>query len=122
MSINLQELNQKIAKAEDDGDVPFFRSLLSESLLFRRANGAVVGKAQFLHGMEDPNRPKLRRVPENIQVTQLPEAENHALVTLIVRTIDEKEGEKRYQNIRFFTKTGTEWELAFWYNYDITGL
>ena len=122
MKTNLHELNVKIAAAEDDKDSKFFTGLLSENLLFRRANGEVVGKQKFLDDLQDPNKPKLKRKVEEIQVVPISEAENKALVTLIVRTIDEKSVKKRYRNIRLFTRIEAEWIMEFWYNYELTSL
>ena len=122
MDTNLQELNVKMAEAEDDKDSQFFTRLLSAKLLFRRANGEVVGKQKFLSDLQDPDKPKLKRRAEEIQITQLSEVENHALVKLIVCTIDEKSVEKRYRNIRLFICVESEWVLEFWYNYELTSL
>ena len=122
MDTNLQELNVKMAEAEDNKASQFFTGLLSANLLFRRANGEVVGKQKFLSDLQDPNRPKLKRRAEEIQITQLSEVENHALVKLIVCTIDEKWVEKRYRNIRLFTCVESGWVLEFWYNYELTSL
>ena len=49
----LVRLNERFAVAELDSDESFFRSVLAdEDLVFRKANGVRVGKAQFLEGSE----------------------------------------------------------------------
>ena len=124
MDSHLQELNRKIAEAENQKDVQFFTNLLSEKLLFRRANGAVIGKAEFLENLQDLQKPNLftERVAESIDVIENPAVPERALVTLIVRT-SKADGAKQYfRNIRFFTRIATGWELDAWYNYEITGL
>lgn len=121
MASNLQELNLKIAEAENQKDAQFFANLLSEKLLFRRANGAVIGKAEFLEDLQKPN-PFTERVAGSIEVIEDPAVSGRALVTLIVRT-SKADGAKQYfRNIRFFTRTAAGWELDAWYNYEITGL
>lgn len=122
MNTNLQELNLKIAAAENQPDAQFFTTLLSENLLFRRANGEVVGKGKFLTDLQAPKKTKLTRTAEDIQVTQIPENGQCALVTLIVCTVDEQAVEKRYRNVRLFTRAEAAWVLEFWYNYELTSL
>ena len=51
MDNHLQELNLKIAEAENQKDAQFFANLLSAKLLFRRASGKVAGKEQFPQGL-----------------------------------------------------------------------
>lgn len=121
MTLDLQEINQKIAVAEQQRNQKFFAALLSEKLLFRRASGAVIGKADFLNGLQGPS-PFIDYVAENIEVTELPGIADRALVTLIVRTRKADSATQRFWNIRFFTRTAAGWELESWYNYELTGL
>lgn len=124
MASNLQELNLKIAEAENQKDAQFFANLLSEKLLFRRTNGAVIGKAEFLENLQDLQKPNLftERVAESIEVIENPAVPGRALVTLIVRASNADGAKQYFRNIRFFTRTAAGWELDAWYNYEITGL
>lgn len=116
----LIELNIKIGEAEQQRDrrSEFFENLLSKQLIFRRANGKVVGKKDFLTSLQEPN-PFTDRKSLDIEVT--PQGDR-ALVTLVVKTKSPKGEEGRYRNIRLFTRTDDEWQLEFWYNYDLTSL
>lgn len=56
------ELNRRLTEEETRGPegVPFFRDVLDEALRFRRANGAIVTRDEFLIDLADPaNRREL---------------------------------------------------------------
>lgn len=114
-------LNEAIAVKEQQRDgkaKEWFATLLSDQLVFRRANGVVVDKHEFLKSLEQMN-PFTSRQTGNITVTMLGEK---ALVTLIVRTTKADGVENRYRNIRLFSKQGSDWRLELWYNYELTSL
>lgn len=119
MTLELQELNQELVAAEQAQQPEIFSAVLSEKLLFRRANGTVIGKAEFLKDLPQPS-PFTERIAENIQVTALPGVADRALVTLIVRTRKADGAMQCFRNTRFFTRTAAGWELDAWYNYEIT--
>jgi hypothetical protein len=121
---NLVDLNKKIGEMEQEqGEQAhlFFNAHLSEQLIFRRVSGKTVGKTGpegFLEGLNKPS-PFKSRESEDISVNLLGD---RALVTLIVRTRKEDGPENRYRNIRLFFRSGDDWILEFWYNYEITSL
>jgi hypothetical protein len=122
---DLTKLNQQIVEVEQAGGAEassYFGALLSDQLIFRRASGNIVGKAGpegFLEGLKKAG-PFSSRRPEAILVTQLGD---RALVTLIVVATRADDGsEHRYRNIRLFSRSGDNWMMEFWYNYEITGL
>jgi hypothetical protein len=121
MDSHLQELNRKITETENQKGVQFNANLLSAKLLFRRASGTVIGKAEFLQDLQKPNS-FTERIAENIQVTLLPEVADRALVMLIVRTQRADSTTQLFLNIRFFTRAATGWELDAWHNDEITSL
>ena len=120
----LKTLNEQIAEMEqqrNDKAIDFFRRHLSDRLIFRRADGSVVGKGGtpeqkgFIEGL-DGKSPFTSREAEDIKVTLL---DDRALVTLIVRTRKADGTKNRYRNIRMFSKQGDNWILELWYNYEI---
>lgn len=116
----LVELNQQLSDEEQRGEdgSPYLKSHLSDSLVFRRANGNVVGKPEFLKGLG--GNPFKTRTTEEIAVHIVAE---RALVTLIVVGTRKDDGSvHRYRNARFFTREGGEWLLDSWYNFEVTGL
>jgi hypothetical protein len=121
---SLTELNQQMVemeqKAEDSPEAAreYFRPRLSDQLMFRRANGTVVGKADFLDGLK--NNPFQERSPEDVFVCV---QDDRALVTLIVVGKRKDDGAvHRYRNIRAFSRSGEQWTMEFWYNYEIPDL
>jgi hypothetical protein len=121
---SLEDLNIKIAQMETVEKVEearkFFEHHLSDQLIFRRANGKVVGKSGsegVLDGLKDKRFKKLK--PEDINVMLL---NDRALVTLIVVGTGQDGSIRCFRNIRLFTRAQDQWLLEFWYNYEITGL
>jgi len=119
MESALIELNRQIADKEQQGAAAkeFFQTHLSDQLIFRRASGKVVRKEDFLEGLK--NNQFKTRDPEDISVTL---QGDRALVTLVIRTTKENSPEQRFRNIRLFSRSGDNWIVELWYNYEITGL
>ena len=120
----LAELNARMGEMEQKqgaASVEFFTALLSDQLIFRRANGKIVGKTgpdSFLDSLQKAS-PFTSRRSEDISTTLLGD---RALVTLIVVATRLDGSVGRYRNIRLFFRTVDKWVLECWYNYDITGL
>ena len=120
MTSDLIELNQKIAVLEQQrGSTAqrFFTRLLSDKLLFRRANGKVVGKEGFLHSLQAPS-PFTQYSVEQMEIVQLAEVENRVMITLLMRTEDHYAAARCFRHIRFFTQIKAGWRLEFWYVYE----
>jgi hypothetical protein len=120
----LDALNRRFAEMEQQGGreaIEFFGSHLSHELIFRRANGKVVGKfgrEGFLEGLS--SNPFRSRAVEDVSVTQ---QGDHALVTLIiVGTRKDDQSIHRYRNIRLLSRSHDKWIVEFWFNYEIPGL
>jgi hypothetical protein len=117
-------LNHRIGKMEQEGGIAalkFFNTHLADSLVFRRADGRVVGKfgpGGFLSTL-DAN-PFQSRDLEDITVNPV---DGRMLVTLIVvGTRRDDASVHRYRNIRSFFRPRDEWIMEFWYNYEIPGM
>ena len=120
MEGDLIELNQKIAVLEQQrgrSAQQFFMRLLSDKLLFRRANGKVVGKADFLHSLQAPS-PFTQYSLEQVEMAQLADVENRVMVTLLMRTEDQYTATRCFRHIRFFSQHSSGWRLEFWYVYE----
>jgi len=76
----LIELNKEITEMEQRGveALTFFNTHLSDQLVFRRANGTIVGKSEFLDNLK--SNPFSSRSSKDISVIPLGD---RALVTLI---------------------------------------
>ena len=119
----LVTLNRRFAEMEQQGGreaIEFFGVHLSHELVFRRANGKVVGKfgkEGFLEGLS--SNPFRSRVVEDVSVTQQGE---RALVTLTIVGTRKDDGSVHwYRNIRLFSWSGGNWIAESWFNYELTG-
>jgi hypothetical protein len=112
----LIDLNQRMTEAEKKGDVPFFRDVLAEDLIFRRAKGAVVTKEQFILDLKGDAFEKLEA-----EVLEVRNYADGAVVKVNVRAKrrgDPSEG--RYLNVRRFVKRDDKWQLVAWLNTEMT--
>jgi uncharacterized protein DUF4440 len=120
----LVDLSKRIGEMEQEQGEDahkFFNAHLSDQLIFRRASGKVVGKSEpegFLDSLKKPS-PFTSRVSEDISVVLIAD---RALVTLIVVGARADGSVGRYRNIRLFSRSGDDWILELWYNYEITSL
>ena len=121
--IGAMEQKQGSADSRTQEEVQsFFTTHLSDQLIFRRASGKVVGKLGedgFLAGLANPS-PFSSRESTEISVQLL---DDRALVTLIVVGTRADDGSvHRYRNIRLFARSGENWVMELWYNFEITGM
>ena len=115
----LNEQSVEVEQAGGDEARKYFEKLLSDQLIFRRATGKVVSKAEFLEGFKKSS-PFSSRSCGIVSVTPL---NDRALVTLIVVATRADDGSvHHYRNIRLFSRSGQDWLMELWYNYEITGL
>ena len=56
---DLRDLNVQLGEAEKRGERDFFERHLAEDLIFRRADGTVVTKQQFLYNLQPDTFDKL---------------------------------------------------------------
>ena len=110
----LVDINLQIAQSEQNQDVVFFQNLLSDNLIFSRANGSIVNKAQFLDNLISKTSPFKSRESEVISVN-FDDTKSKAVCVIIVKTIGDSEI-KSYQNIRFFNFENNQWQLYAWFN------
>ena len=117
---DLWQLNQEIAAMEQQRGITaqkFFRKILSDKLIFRRANGKVMGKADFLKTLQTPS-PFTEYSIESLEEEPLANIRRQVLVTVMMRTQDQYATVRYFRSIRLFTRTRTGWKLGFWYNYE----
>lgn len=120
---DLVSLTQRILKAEQAGassDVAYLTTVLSDDLVFRRADKTVVDKATFLQNVASAAQKLTDREAFDIEVTVVGKA---ALVTLMVFAHANIDGQRRpriFKNIRFFVDRGSGWLLEHWYNEELT--
>jgi len=113
-------LNTEIGEMEQKGGdaTAYFTDLLSEQLIFRRATGKALSKADFIKNLVGGS-PFTSRHAENIVVNPIGD---RILVTLIVIGTKEDGSEQRFRNVRLFSQFDKNFILEFWYNYELTSL
>jgi hypothetical protein len=115
------KLNREIIQMEQRRDSEakqFFTRLLSDDLIFRRADGTVVGKQGplgFITALDNHDQFKSRRTSD----TEVTLFDRYALITLVVAAVEQDDSVRRYRNIRLFSRLADQWLLEFWYNYEI---
>lgn len=109
-------LNVLIGEAELHRDEDFLRGNLADELVFRRANGSVVTKEEYLDELMKPENTYEYLVAENIK-SQI--KDDTALVSLNVRAKGkrgEKEFEGTFRNLRVFVRKEKNWQCVIWHN------
>lgn len=122
----LCDLARRMGEAEKSKDAEFFKSLLAETLTFRRANKAVVNKAIFLQDLLNPTNTYEMLESE---VTSAQVFEGVAVLSLLVRAKGLREGKPfagLYRNIRTFLfepdHKDQPWQLYAWFNERVSDL
>ena len=114
----LIELNMRIGEAEKQRDVDSLKRVLSDDLIFRRANGKIVNKKEYLESLQDPANTFDYLYSEDVKPNVY---EGVAVVSLRVRAKG-KRGPDRFEgtfrNIRIFLKKEEkeEWQCVVWFN------
>jgi glyoxylase I family protein len=110
----LAQMNVRIGEAEKAHDVEFLDQVLHEYLIFRRADGSVVTRRQYLDAV-----PGRRYDVLESQVVQVEAGDESSLVTAIVRaagTAGGKHFEGTYRNTRLFVNEAGRWLCRVWIN------
>jgi hypothetical protein len=107
---DLAALNVDIATAETEGDAAFFEKLLAPQFAMRRANGAIIGRADFVAAVTKSQR----RATAVESITFLG---NRALVQCIV-SMGPTGDRNDFNNLRLFVREAPDhaWMLLAWAN------
>lgn len=117
----LYALNLRVVEFESARDDGALGQLLHDALVFRRANGDVVFKGDYLQGLEDIVSVRwARSVVLDIQL----HGEDLAVVPCLVAVDREQKGSDDanvtvqgvFLNVRVWTRTKGEWKLIGWFN------
>lgn len=114
MPNGLRELNVAIGTAEKEHNFDFLHEVLHDDLVFRRADGSVVGKGEYLGALENRSFDVL-----DVEVTDIDEASASAVVTAIVTARGQTKGIPfmgTYRNVRTFVRHEDRWRCKLWTN------
>ena len=112
----LVKINQDIRDAEFHHDEAYFKKILSDDLIFRRASGKFVNKPRFLEELALISYDILKAGAAEIIPIDEKSVYTILNVEAKVKKPDGSEFKGNFRNTRFFRKKGTEWELYAWYN------
>ncbi|MGY1631853.1 nuclear transport factor 2 family protein [Geodermatophilus sp. SYSU D01186] len=111
-------LNRRFGEWEfaGDGGAAGFAAVLDDSLSFRRSDGSIATKAQFLAGLADPGN-----VTERIETTvvSVNVLDSQAVVVAVVALKGRRGGrdvDGAFRNIRLFERQGDAWRCVMWFN------
>ncbi len=114
----LRILNKDIGANEQAGEVKFFDELLATNFIFRRADGSIVDKHQYLDSLkliEENPYEQLDAVIEQVTLNK-----ESAVAEVIV--IAKRKSMKRsaaFRNVRVFRRESENWKLVMWVNTEL---
>ncbi len=111
----LRRLNEEMRVKEQAGEKPYFDELLADTFLFRRADGTIVDKRQYLDDLgsvaKNPYE-RLESVVENVTLDGVSGVVN----VLVLAKRKKMERAAVFQNVRVFIRQGENWKLIMWVN------
>ena len=117
----LRRLNEEMRVKEQAGEKPYFDELLADTFLFRRADGTIVDKRQYLDDLgsvaKNPYE-RLESVVENVTLDGVSGVVN----VLVLAKRKKMERAAVFQNVRVFIRQGENWKLIMWVNTRICDL
>jgi hypothetical protein len=114
---DLKRLNEQFAEAEKTRNKRFFEGVLAEELRFRRANGSLANKDEFLSALMDGEN--TYDTLQSSDVETIVFDDRVALVSLRVEARGKRSGETfegTFRNTRLFVKQRRTWRCAIWFN------
>jgi glyoxylase I family protein len=110
----LRDMNLAIGAAEKEHDLEFLRDVLHDDLVFRRADGSVVGKRDYLADLENRTFDVLE-----VEITDVDERSASAVVTAMVTARGTTAGVPfagTFRNVRTFVQDEDRWRCRLWVN------
>jgi glyoxylase I family protein len=110
----LRQVNFDIGEAEKTHDVDRLEEILHDDLVFRRADGTIVTKREYLESVSAKTFERLES-----QIVEIDEGKDSAIVTVIVTAAGTANGAKfagTYRNTRVFVSEGDRWQCRLWLN------
>jgi Domain of unknown function (DUF4440) len=114
MGDELRRANIEIGVAEKNHDLDFLDAALDDDLIFRRADGSIVGKDAYLKSV-------CRRTYDSIstEVVEVDQRADSAVVTVIVTASGTADGTPfsgTFNNVRVFVGGKGRWRCRMWIN------
>ena len=119
----LMGLNERIPEAEKTRDVARLDAILDADLIFKRADGSIVGRSAYLDSVKDMSN-TIQWIDQMITSLELNKANDVAIVNAVVRFRGVRSGrdvQGIFRNIRYFRKVAG-WKLFLWHNDRLSAL
>ena len=114
---DLTRLNAKIGEAEkrhEDRDLEFLARVLHDDLVFRRADGSIVGKQDYLEAV--PTRTYERLESEVVEIHERDKSTVAIVLVDASGTTAAGSFEGRFRNTRVFVNDAGRWLCRIWVN------
>lgn len=110
----LRHVNIEIGEAEEAHDVDRLEEILHEDLIFRRADGTIVTKSQYLAAVPTREYETL-----DSEIVEIDEGKDSAVVIVIVTAAGLANGKRfggTFRNARVFVNENDRWQCRLWLN------
>jgi catechol 2,3-dioxygenase-like lactoylglutathione lyase family enzyme len=111
---DLRRLNLELGRAEREGDRDYLADVLHDDLVFRRADGTVASKRDYLAELARRSYDAL-----DVAIAEIDEQAESAVVTAFVTARGRSNGEAfagTFRNLRTFVRDGDGWRCRVWIN------
>ena len=117
----LKQLNAEIGEREKAGDGEYFTTLLADDFIFRRANGAIVGKSEYIDGLASVVANPYEQLDTRVENVMI-DGSSAVVNTIVTAKRRNMEHPGEFKNVRVFRQENDDWRLAIWINTKIRDL
>ena len=117
----LRRLNEEIRVKEQAGEKPYFEKLLADTFLFRRADGTIVDKRQYLDDLGSVAKNPYERLESVVENVTL-DGNSGVVNVLVLAKRKNMDRAAVFQNVRVFSHEDENWKLIMWVNTKIGDL
>jgi len=112
---SLRQVTEEMGARERDADGTFFQGLLADDFVFRRANGDIVHKAEYLQSLERVAENPYERLETHVREVAI-DKDSAVVTVLVVAKRKQMEHLGRFNNVRMFRREDDKWKLVAWIN------
>ena len=111
----LRRLNEEIGEKEKDGDGKYFLMLLADDFVFRRANGDIVNKKDYLESLEKVAENPYEHLEVHVREVVI-DRDSAVADVLVIAKRKNMQRPGRFTNVPMFKREDTQWKLVAWIN------
>jgi quercetin dioxygenase-like cupin family protein len=113
----LLEINSRIPQAEKERDVSYLDTIVDETLVFKRADGTIVGKSAYLSSVKNEAN-TVESIDQVVSGIEFNEDGSVAIINAIVKFNGTRSGKMVqgiFRNTRYF-RNEKGWKMFLWHN------